>query len=141
MRVGHLQVTRPEWYDRHANPVTKSAAATGPVGVTQLWTYTVPSGKKAYCDLVLSTAYRGQIATATGIVQCLVDYAAVSGGGAALLTDIRMDANINGASERQLVGQFGIVVAGDIFTATVVDPCTGGSTTLRCTLKATEYDY
>lgn len=54
MRIGHLQPTRPDWYDRTPTAVPQvyeQTTGAPSVGRTN-WTYTVPSGRKAWLAAV-----------------------------------------------------------------------------------------
>lgn len=50
MRVGHLNVTRPDYYDRQAAMVFRQSwqQGIGAHGVTVRWSYIPPTGKQAF---------------------------------------------------------------------------------------------
>lgn len=140
MRVGHLQPTRPEWYDRNPTVIGRTTLTVGPVVLTQAWIYTVPTGKKAYCDHVSGSVLRRSEATATGDVN---SYAELRDPGPVTITrfvDLLMLDNVRGATMGTAVPAFGIITAGQILRGIIGDASTGGSTDLRVAAKLTEYD-
>jgi hypothetical protein len=54
VRVGHLNVTRKEFYDRQPNLVTLQSFTqnVGAHPTTVQWSYTVPSGSLAFCGFL-----------------------------------------------------------------------------------------
>lgn len=140
MRIGHLQPTRPEWFDRNPLPVTLQGAAsvTGGTGTVTLWSYTVPTGKKAYWDVANLDLFR--TADGTPNIRALLQIRYTTS--AVTATLMRLDSSVSnyGPCGDQWIGQAGIMVAGDVLEATYNITATDGTLALLATTKMTQFD-
>lgn len=143
--VGHLQQTRPAYYDRGAanTLLAYTATAVAPHAATVRATYTVPTGKRAYID-----SARVEI----------INQTPAAGGGIAFLT-----VNLNSATEgtnvmcghiqdrvggtwatgfwvSQVVGAIGLIVAGDTVRIISSDGAATGNANYRAFSKIAEFD-
>lgn len=140
MRVGHLQPTRPEWFDRNPLPICATMAATiaGADGGTVRSTYTVPTGRKSYLDLSQMSAYR----TADGTPNNQIVFGLQLSDGITFIYAqiIKSSVSNYGPVGDQWLGQGGIFVAGNLIR--YVTSCTfpDGTVTLDGGFKVTEFD-
>lgn len=140
MRIGHLQPTRPEWFDR--NPTTfalqGAASVVGAAGTTVLWTYTVPTGKKAYWDASQLDVFRTVDGTPNIRALLQIRYTAQ----AVTATLLRIDSSVSnyGPCGDQWMGQGGIMVAGDVLEANYNIGATDGTLAILATAKVTQFD-
>ena len=143
MRVGHLQPTRPEWYDR--NPLTlgqvyQADAVSGGAGGTARWSYTVPAGKKCYIDGLMAYLYVAALRTAGGFHGAVITYIAGGGaGGTVDLLNLRVYDNVRGAGKEIAIGAQGMMQAGDRILGSDYSATTGTYDT-ETVAKLTQYD-
>lgn len=71
MRVGHLQSSRLDWYDRNpvAAPQVYEQTTGGPSTGRTNWTYTVPAGKKSWLAAVYVSYSCISQGTTTGVAR------------------------------------------------------------------------
>lgn len=124
MRTGHLKQGRPAYYDR--NPTLQSLFANTTIGegstTTALWSYTVPSNKKAYVQnayshviiLVAPTSASQQAETA---VFC----------GSTVVTEANVYGGAYGKMDSQVVASTGVFPAGTIVNASAWDGNVAGA--------------
>jgi len=135
------QASRLAWYDR--NPTNRYQYFLGtnltPHAITQRWTYTVPTGKKALLELAWVLCRRMTAATTAGRPYSVIDYQPYGGTEAALLMAEVVTNNVAETSEKQL-GQSIIMNPGDLIRGLTVDDSTGGNCDYRLIAKITEFD-
>lgn len=140
MRIGHLQPSRPEWYDR--NPVAvyryyQGASVNGGAGGTSRWTYTVPSGKKCYIDMVSARLNVQTRRTAAGFHTAVISMTA----GAVSIDPVRVEVyeNVYGAGSAAGLSNLGAMGAGDVLFAQDAGASTGDYN-VTMSAKMTEFD-
>lgn len=140
MRVGHLNVTRPEWYDRTPSVSLLSFnMSLAPHANTQRLSYTVPSGRKAYLEFLYLSLFRTAAAAPAGVVFLTFDYTPNGG----LLTNLAViDYGGNAVGDRvaEMVGSTFTMLVGDQLALFTSDSGTGGSVIYRLGVKITEFD-
>lgn len=131
---------RAEWYDRNAAPQPKTYAANNvaPHVATQRWSYTVPSGKKAWLESLFLFVIRQTAATAAGRSGCAItvtqDALMVN-----LLNNEFTDNTVNHLKD-MFATNFGILVAGNVVTGWTFDESTGGTMGYTIAAKLTQFD-
>lgn len=140
MRVGHLQPTRPEWYDRNPSVslLSASVAITGADPSTVRAGLTIPTGRKGYIDLVQSTVFRTVAGTPDAFVLALVRYNNLLSNRSIQM--IYSNVSSYGPVGDQWLGQGGIVVAGDAMDIFTLVTFTDGVVEVYCTVKLTLFD-
>lgn len=140
MRVGHLNVTRPVYYDR--NPITIGGVgggdSIGPHGITQRWSYICPSGSKAYVENTLAHVVREVAATTPGRAEVYTQVSLNSGGVADMVV-ARIVVNTQGQSDRMIAGGLGLLVAGDSIAGMTDDTSVNGTCDYVTTVKLTQF--
>lgn len=139
MRVGHLRMVRPDWYDR--NPVNNGRSSAGSVTphlLTTRWSYTVPSGYLAYLDSLQVCWIRTVAPGAVGLAIVVVSQFDGVTGLNIILETTHMSPGV-GARTSSEIGQLGAAIAGVLYTCESVDPSTGGTMYLGAFLKVTEF--
>ena len=142
MRVGPQPIiARPAWYDRNPSIQVKnySAAGVAPHTSTLRWSYTVPSGKKAFLELADIEVVRATAATTVGMVSAGITY---TPSGGSEVNVIVVEIRTNGVGDRagKTVGQAFVMSAGDSIKAYTTDTSTGGTIDYTMSAKITEFD-
>lgn len=140
MRVSSLGVARPDPIDRNAtitvNQYTNQnlAAAT----ITERWSQTVASGKKAQISTLLVSMIRCTVATAAdwAYVQVSVN----TSGSNDPIAVAQFGHNVVGYGDTNVVGIAGTYNAGAIIKGYTVDNSTGGSTRVFVGATVMSYD-
>jgi len=131
---------RAEWYDR--NPITKTigyyATNVAPHSATVRATYTVPTGKKAFLDLISLVLERVTVATTVGLCTIVVRYN--EGTGNWLILNARFQDNAVRASKWNNQGESGVLQASDCVDIFTSDNSTGGEMLYSACVKITEFD-
>ena len=130
---------RQQWYDR--NPITSvqqyEAAGIAPHALTTRWTYTTPSGKKAYVENAAAFVFRETAPGAAGRAGCYVQVVATNASQLAIGEEI---STAVGVSVGRTSGQNATLLAGNVCRCQTVDLSTGGTYLYRGTAKLTEFD-
>lgn len=141
MRVGFPGGPRLEWYDRNAQFLLTSwnTLDAGPHATTMRWSYTVPTGKKAFIE---SYEIFEQIVTAAGtpgtrIIQLRIT---PSGGSITVWVFLVLKSNNPGDTQSVFAGHSGILLAGDVLQSDTYDDSTGGTVAYIASSKITEFD-
>jgi hypothetical protein len=141
MRTGQPIIGRPAWYDR--NPVQKvnnyNATLVTPHSITERWSYTVPSGKKAMVEILEAEVLRAQAASTVGLAEALIALTP-SGGSEKSVLCARIFDNTVAARSTQAIGSALLLLADDKLTGKTVDTSTGGSCDYYLAYKITEFD-
>lgn len=139
MRVGHLNVTRPAYYDRAATATGRSYGAGGvaPHGVTTRWTYTVPTGSAAYIEYVQTGILRDGASGAPGFSQALVQFN--TGSNNPLIGNSWLQDGTAGARQLQGVGSAGYMQAGQDIQGRTGDTSVGGTCRYQVDAKLVEF--
>lgn len=141
MRVGNVFNGRPPYYDR--TPATRvnqdAQIASAPVGLTQRWTYTVPTGKKFAIGMLALLAER-VTAGAPGVrIEATISIAPL---GAGPVVAARALLNTNGVGDRVTIAPASglVLVATDIISGNSMDTSTGGTYSAFTSASGTEFD-
>ena len=139
--VSSASISRPTYYDR--NPVARqlnySAGGVVPHGATQRATYTVPAGKRAFCDAFFTSVRRSGAAAPVGVAQVYAQYTP-NGGTAGLMGMASLSTNnVNDTTSGSGTGM-GIMYAGDVLGIFSSDTSTGGTVDYNIHYKITEFD-
>lgn len=141
MRVGHVQPSRANWYDR--TPVSRAQAyasgGTAPHGATTRWTYTCPSGKKAFLAAAHVQMIRITVAAPVGTSAVSVYYTP-SGGSATTVCGGEMINNTVGGEFHESLAPQLAMLAGDVLLSQTSDISTGGTFDYVSTALVGEYD-
>ena len=141
MRVGFPGGPRLEWYDR--NPIVNHeeyfSGPIAPHAITQRWTYTVPTGKKAFLEMAACLVHRRTAATTPGWVSAELEYQPYGVGAGYLLNSFFVTNNI-GDKEREALGHAGVMLAGDALRGKTSDLSEGGSCDYLIISKIMEFD-
>jgi hypothetical protein len=136
VRIGHLQQTRPHYYDR--NPAIQHViyAATGvaPHGGTSRATYTVPSGKKAIVEAAHVAVTRQTAAAPVGLISFRLTIAGAN------LGSLYYMRNAVGDYEQLTDLTGGLFPAGTAFDLDTTDASTGGTCAYHGGVKIMEFD-
>ena len=141
VEVGFPGGPRLEWYDRNPQHVLVgySAEAVAPHSVVARWSYTVPTGKKAFIEIMHATLQRAVAATTADIA-----FASLSlwPEGEAILVPIIawIRENDVGNKDRAVMGQGAILLTGDLVQGATMDDSDGGSIDYNVSGKITEFD-
>jgi len=133
-------VARPEWYDR--NPFDRTliyVAVVGPHAVTSRGSYTCPAGKKAFIEAIGVFTRRSTAATTEGLIIASASYTP-QGGSTAYYAVVQWVSNTVNYHEGNIVGNAGILRAGDNVAINTGDGSTGGTAEYYIMLKITEFD-
>lgn len=140
MRIGHLQPSRPEWFDR--NPTAKALSANvtiaGSDAGTVRATYTAPTGKKAYLDIAMMTCFR--TVDGTPNQQFVVGLLYSDGAASFYIQLIKSSVSNYGAVGDQWLGQGGILTAGQTLQFVTSSSFTDGTVEVLAGAKVTEFD-
>lgn len=139
--VGHVQSSRPLYYDRTMVSRTSyySSGAIAPHGITERWTYTVPTGKKAFVQSLLAVAQRITAAAPVSQYAALVTVTPNGGTLARVLLALLLTNNV-GDSAREHYGASGALAAGDVLASSTVDLSTGGTVDYNLSAWYIEFD-
>jgi hypothetical protein len=141
MRVGPQPIiARPAWHDR--NPTSKTyyfCADASPHSITERFSYTVPSGKKAMVEVLSCRVERRTAATSPSSVLAAFHFTPSGGTGNYILRAIIYTNNV-GDKEHQALGTTLILCTGDTIKAYTYDGSTGGTCEHLLTMKITEFD-
>ena len=127
MNVGHLNVSRPTWYDRVTNTIgsSDSQGATAPHGLTTRVTYTTPSSKRALVESCHVCFARGANPTTDAETRAQWAKTPAVGTTGALLR-IQQWQNQSVGRNAQLTQPLSML-AGDAIDYANQDGCTGGT--------------
>lgn len=140
MRIGHLLPTRPEWYDRHPATFMLGGAGDGVNpggGGIYRFTYTVPTGKKAYLDSGMVALYQMTyytVGTVAGVFLFVF-----AGGQEWVILAKRTYSNVPGEGSEAVVAAFGILNPGD-YVRSFDSSDTNMTYNVRANIKITEFD-
>lgn len=140
MRIGHLQPSRPEWFDRSpvANPQVASFLIQSPVASAVLWTYTVPAGKKAWIASAFVSQSVSAAPTTASYGYTIVDV--FTGGTSYPIVRVFLFSGVPGATEHAGVGAGWMVPAGVQIRGLWSNLSTGGTFELVASSMITEFD-
>ena len=136
VRVGFPGGPRLEWYDRNPQIQRQRYLHDGlaPHAATLRFSYTVPTGKKAYINMLLVALLRVTAATTVGEAK---GYFIIEGS-ESLMVHLWGNAVNDG---RELVGGAGALLsAGEVITAYTGDASEGGTIMYFLSLLAVEFD-
>lgn len=141
MRIGNVNQGRPAYYDR--NPVGRvdsDLVDVVPHGSTVRWTYTVPTGTKAYIQRVRGSIFRTTVAAPVARVDLLIDVQPSVAEGRARIIDLESLANTVGARDAENFAGAGLLEAGGEVRLITADQSTGGTVLYAGTLWSVEFD-
>lgn len=141
MRFTQAFPARPAWYDRNATNQNQGAIVTAaaPHTNTIRWTYTVPSARKAFVEILTVTMVRNGAAAPLGFYENFITYTP-NAGVAKIPLIVWMRTNNVGDRVSQAIGQGMTLYAGDVINASDDDASTGGSVDYHSSIKAAEFD-
>lgn len=141
MQVGHIQASRPAYYDR--NPANTQLDYTGtgvaPHASTQRWTNTIASGKKGFVESAYALTYKATTGGVNGLSQATVYYTP-NGGAQGLLIGAQIFGTAAGAQNIVNGTSLGVLQAGDVLAGFTNDAATGGTMNFFLTAKVMVYD-
>lgn len=139
MRVQHLQQTRPQYYDRISANVTQSYKAlnVAPHATTTRATYTVPTAKLAYCDVMFAALIRSAASTVDGVSSLVFIYTPSGGGATDMVSTWIRDPN-TGFHNENGPATFGFMQAGDVLALQSTDSATNGTINYQAAWKVSE---
>jgi hypothetical protein len=103
------------------------------------FTYTVPTGKKAFVEMLQTRVQRSTAASAASRVIAWIGYQP-SGGSGSLMSYSVINTNGVGDKDANIVGQSIVMNAGDTLTGYTSDGSTGGACDYMLNYKITEFD-
>jgi len=136
-RPSELQVSpRAEWYDRNPNMTYQYYHGTGvaPHSVVARWSYTVPTGKKAFIESLLIMIQRTAVATSAGRFRG--DIAATY----PAFMKVYNYGNVVGSGESRNQGYTGCLPSGFAVSAITEDLSTGGTVDYWLDMVFCEFD-
>lgn len=141
MQVGHIQQSRPAYYDRNPSNVQLdySAAGVAPHASTQRWTNTIASGKKGFIENLYALAYKATTGGVNGLSQASIYYTP-SGGAQGILLGAQIFGTAAGAQHVMSTTSAGVLQAGDVLAGFTNDLATGGTMNFFLTAKVMLYD-
>lgn len=141
VQVGFPGGPRLEWYDRNPKRVVDKwfSYSIGPHALTVRWSYTVPTGKNAFIERLISKIYRAEAATSGALVYAHINITPF-GEAPATMVWAHTRTNLVGDMDRGAVGHCGVLSAGDEIKASTSDVSTGGSLDYLLACKITEFD-
>lgn len=132
---------RAAWYDR--SPATRadgySTGAVAPHSATVRVSYTVPTGKKALVELILTSLERDGAPGAAGAAAALARVTPGTGSQIAILISRDQSATVGAQKVQSLAGSF-TLKAGDLLELVTVDGSTTGTYQYDLASKVTEFD-
>jgi len=141
VRSGQPIIGRPDWYDRNPVPVTRTyyALDIAPHSDTERWTYTTPSGKKAWVEACNCALMRTSVATTLARSEARIQISLDGIVALRVVWAVLYD-NTVGAREIQHGGYGMLLDAGDNIAAHSYDGSTAGTLSIVITGKITEFD-
>jgi hypothetical protein len=141
MRTGVPLVARQAWYDRNPTDIEKSAVneSISPHAYTNRWSYTAPTGRKAYVELFFLKVERLTAATTAGRLYAY-GYFTPSGGSDYLIALVSVMSNGVGDKDSYLIAQNLTLLPGDAIKAGDGDSSTAGLANFYEIAKVTEFD-
>ena len=141
VRVGFPGGPRLEWYDRNPQMQAEAYNGTGipPHGLTERWSYTVPTGKKCLLEMLQALIKRALAATTEDLAYIIVNYTK-SGGVAKSLIFNPLRTNLVGDGDSVAIGATLTLLAGDVLAAKTGDASDGGWIDYNVAYKSTEFD-
>jgi len=141
MRLQHVLVTRPDWFDR--NPTAQSggyvASSVAPHALTQRWTYTVATGKKAILQTAICIVQRDSVASVLGAQSSYMRYIP-SGGSAVRPLYAYNTSNTLSAAQSNNIGATMALLAGDQIDGSTLDDSTGGTGFYLTSFQGIQFD-
>jgi hypothetical protein len=140
VRIGHLQPTRPEWYDRNPSAILRGyqgVAVNGTPGGSTPWQYTVPTGKKCYIDSLQTVISVSALRTAAGNHGAIISLSQFAGSIDLLRAELYE--NVYGAGVSERLAAVGAIGAGDYIFGAHWGASTG-TYNVYISAKMTEYD-
>ena len=133
-------VARPAWYDRNpASKVFYSSFSASPHSLTERFSYTCPSGKKALVEVLSARVERVTAATEADTAVAVFKFTPSGATGYYILrSSIRT--NNAGDKEDKAIGTTLVMCPGDKIQAFTFDLSTGGTCSYLLTMKITEFD-
>ncbi len=141
MNVGHLQASRPQYYDRNPAPASTpyGGANLAPHGLTERLSITVAAGKKAWFDVAYLQIVRTAVSAGNNSVNCYVAYRP-NGGTEGTVAQAYSTTNVQWeGTDAQLTG-LGLMAAGDRLRGMTADGSPGGTVSYTITVKYTTFD-
>jgi predicted Zn-dependent protease len=140
MKLGSLASARPDPIDRNAT-ITVNIYLNqnlSPATVTERWSQTVASGKKAQISTMMASIIRCTTATVQewAYVQVSVNTTGTNDG----ICIAQMGHNVVGYGDSQMVGVAGTYAAGSVIKGYTADLSTGGSTRVWVGATVMTYD-
>jgi hypothetical protein len=139
--IGQVGASRPAYYDRNPLAVYQSYSsnAIAPAAVVVRATYTVPSGKKAFCETLHGFARRRTAAAPVGTWSVGINVTP-SGGSNTTILYKRDTKNVIDDQKEFTISPFGELGAGDKIDLITEDLSTGGTVDYTFITKAVEFD-
>jgi hypothetical protein len=135
MKLASLSGARAAYYDRNATTVSGNYIATvGPHASTVRFTYTCPSGRKAYIEAATSHVLRATAATTAGGISVFIGTSTIRA------TDHWVVNNTVNYFERQVQATVITIYAGGVYSGTTNDGSTGGTVDYNLQMTGTEFD-
>jgi hypothetical protein len=141
MRTGHVQQSRPQWYDRTPIGRTNSAtnAATAPHAETVRWTRTIPTAKK-YQLQTATVLVRRESAAAPASYMTAAVRLFPNGAANVIINEVLIVGNAVNDGDNQTLGGAIALLAGDVLEGITQDSSTGGTALYRTSQTGLEYD-
>lgn len=139
--IGNVGGARPAYHDRTPLAITQqySATAVAPHASTTRWTYTVPTGRKFFCQVTFARWVRATAAAPVGNANVLFSY--TPNGGVNAVTQEAVGAqNGVGLGKETLLGVQGSLGPGDAVAGGTSDASTGGTIDYRVSMAGIEFD-
>lgn len=141
MKVGFPGGPRLEWYDRNPQHQLNSYVflQVAPHATTTRWSYTVPSGKKAFIEFITCMVHKSIVSTSAdnAVAQIRIT---PSGGSATIILITLIRTSAVGSRDRGDIGQGPILLAGDLIEAQTYDINADGNVDYAVVSKITEFD-
>lgn len=140
MRVGHLQPTRPDWYDRTPVGSQKQEDTTfaGPNAGTTPWSYTVPANKKAWLASAMASMRVATAPTLAGVGYAYV--AALIGGFVYPFARCDLFSSVPGERDAMVNAPGVMIPAGANVFGFYTNTSTGGTFDVQLVALITEFD-
>jgi hypothetical protein len=135
MKLASLSGARAAYYDRNATTINGNFLGTvGPHGTTTRFTYTCPSGRKAYIEAATSHVLRMTAATSIGGISVYI------GTNTIRATDHWIVNNTVNTFERQVQATVITIYAGGVYSGATHDGSIGGTVDYNLQMTGTEFD-
>ncbi len=139
MRLQNVFTGRPNYYDRTPLAINQTAAnGVGPHAFTTRYTYTVPTGRKAWIEAQIAEVDRLTAATTAARVEA--DVEVVTAGPTTDFLYCMFNNNVVGTLDKIVMGQAGMLIAGGQLIGADEDLSTAGTVNFGETSRATEFD-